>query len=162
MPMFEIESYKVSSFLQRPSGEPKPSRVLEMTGPVLYHGIQNKALFAFTPGFGGTWTTPVAGYLTDGGFSGLTAVGWFPLVEYSYYYEILQTERPVQVIYEFRDAGATSGYLKEIGLGTSLEQIGEGPTDSSEELDRLLTEHLHPVQRIVPLPTRDDLLEQTK
>jgi hypothetical protein len=112
---FDIESYKVSSHLQRFPEETRPSRVLEMTGAVQFHGIQNHALFAFDPAFDGIWPNPVAGYLTDGGFAGLSVVGWFPLAEYSYYYEILRSERPVQVIYEFSVAGATSGYLSMVG-----------------------------------------------
>jgi len=33
---FEIDTYKVTSQLQRFPGETRPSRVLDMTGPVLY------------------------------------------------------------------------------------------------------------------------------
>jgi hypothetical protein len=69
MPMFDIETYKVSSYLERFAGETRFSRVLDMAGPVLFHGIQNHALFAFSSFFDGVWTSPVAGYLTDGGFS---------------------------------------------------------------------------------------------
>lgn len=158
MPMFEVETYKVSSSLQRFTGETRPSRVLEMTGPVLYHGIQNRATFAFSSFFDGVWTSPVAGYLTDGGFSGLVVTGWFPLAEFSYYYDILRSERPVHVFYEFRDAGATSGYLRRVGLGTSTEQIGEGPSDSPERISAILAERFTPIrERIVPMPTLKDL-----
>lgn len=34
MPAFEIETYKVSSYLERFTGETRPTRVLELTGPV--------------------------------------------------------------------------------------------------------------------------------
>lgn len=43
MQSFDIESYKVSSELQRFPGATRASRVLEMTGPVQFHGIQNHA-----------------------------------------------------------------------------------------------------------------------
>jgi hypothetical protein len=155
MQSFDIETYKVSSQLQRFPGETRPSRVLEMTGPVLYHGIQNHAFFAFNPFFDGVWTTPVAGYLTDGGYSGLSVVGWFPLAEYSYYYEILRNERPVQVIYDFRDAGATSGYLSMVGLGTSSAQIGHAPSES-------ISAAMSNIARIVPMPIDRDLPMRTK
>jgi hypothetical protein len=46
MPMFE--TYKVSSYLERFSGETRPTRLLDMAGPVLFHGIQNHAFFAFS------------------------------------------------------------------------------------------------------------------
>jgi hypothetical protein len=53
MPIFMIETYKVSSYLERFKGETRPSHVLELTGPVLHHGIRNRALFAFDPQFDG-------------------------------------------------------------------------------------------------------------
>lgn len=92
----------------------------------------------------------MAGYLTDGGFSGLSVVGWFPLAEYSYYYEISRAERPVQVIYEFSVAGAGSGYLSLVGLGTSAAQIGHGPSES------VAAGMLH-IARMIPMPTLKDL-----
>ena len=79
MQSFDIESYKVSSELQRFPGATRASRVLEMTGPVQFHGIQNHATFAFDPSFDGVWTNPVAGYLTDGGFSGIVGGGMVPV-----------------------------------------------------------------------------------
>jgi hypothetical protein len=163
VPLFQIETYKVSSYLERFTGETRPSRVLEMTGPVLYHGIQNRASFAFSSFFDGVWGSPVAGYLTDGGFSGLSVVGWFPVAEFSYYYDILRSERPVHVLYEFRDAGASSGYLRRVGLGTSTEPIGEGPSESLERLSAILAEHLTAVPgRMVPMPIEADLRKGSK
>ena len=157
MPMFEIETYKVTSYLERFTGETRPTRVLAMTGPVLYHGIQNKATFAFTSAFDGVWASPVAGYLTNGGYAGLSIAGWFSLAEYTYYYDILRSESPINVIYEFREFGATSGYLRQLGLGTATEQIGEGPSDSPEAISSALIDHLEIVRKIVPLPTAKDM-----
>ena len=162
MPMFDIETYKVSSYLERFTAETRPSRVLDMAGPVLFHGIQNHALFAFSSYFDPVWSNPVVGYLTDGGFSGLSVVGWFPVAEFSYYYDILRNERPVQALYEFRDAGATSGYLRKVGLGTSTEPIGEGPSDSDQQISTALAQHLVPIQRLVPMPTVKDLPRRQK
>jgi hypothetical protein len=155
MQSFAIETYKVSTQLQRFPGETRPSRVLEMVGPVLTHGIQNHAMFAYNPFFDGVWTNPVAGYLTDGGFSGLSVVGWFSLAEYTYYYEILRSERPIQVIYDFRDAAATSGYLSMVGLGTSSAQIGHGPSES------ISAGMLH-IARLIPMPLEKDLPHRAK
>ena len=157
MPGFGIENYKVSSYLERFPGETRPTRLLDMAGPVLFHGIQNHAFFSFSSFFDGVWTAPVAGYLTDSGFSGRSVVGWFPIGEFSYYYDILRNERPVQVLYEFSNAGETSGYLSKVGLGTSTEPIGEGPSDSTEQISAALLQHLTPIQIVVPLPTARDL-----
>jgi hypothetical protein len=162
MPMFAIETYKVTSYLQRFPGETRPSRLLEITGPILFHGIQNRAFFSFDPSFDGVWSNPVVGYLTDGGFAGLSVAGWFPLAEYSYYYDILRSEKPVNVIYEFRDPGVTSGYLRRLGLGTSTEQIGEGPSDSTESISTALLRQLDLRRELIPLPTRQDLPKREK
>lgn len=163
MPIFQIETYKVSSYLQRFPGETRPSRVLELTGPVLYHGIQNRALFAFSPSFNGAWSSPVAGYLTSGGFSGLSVTGWFPLAEFSYYYDIVRSEKPVHVLYEFRESGASSGYLRRVGLGTSTEPIGEGPSESIESMSAALQAHLTPEPGlIIPMPIEKDLPKERK
>ena len=158
MPIFMIETYKVSSYLERFPGATRPSRVLELTGPVLHHGIQNRATFAFDPQFDGVWSSPVAGYITDGGFSGLSVVGWFPLAEFPYYYDIVRAERPVHVQYEYRDAGSTTGYLRLVGLGTSTEPLGEGPSESIESISAIMAGHLTPVrQRMTPMPMQNDL-----
>jgi hypothetical protein len=155
--MFEIETYKVTSYLERFTGETRPSRVLRMTGPVQYHGIQNRAVFAFSSSFDGVWSNPVAGYLTNAGYAGLVVAGWFPLAEYPYYYDILRSESPINVIYEFRDQGAISGYLREVGLGTSTERIGEGPSDSPEAISAALLAQLEIARQLVPFPLSKDL-----
>lgn len=42
-----------------------------------------------------------------------------------------------------------------MGLGTSAEEIGEGPSDSTDEIQRPLADRLAPARRrVVPLPTR--------
>lgn len=159
MPSFEIDTYKVTSQLQRFPGETRPSRVLDMSGPVLTHGIQNHALFAFNPFFDGIWTTPVAGYISyPGGYNGLTVVGWFPLNEYSYYYEILRQQTAVQVIYDYvppQPANLT-GYLSMVGLGdSSSAQVGNAPSAS-------MAEAMVHIARIVPMPTERDLPERKR
>lgn len=163
MPIFMIETYKVSSYLQRLTGETRVSRVLELTGPVLHHGIQNRALFAFDPQFDGIWISPVAGFIVDGGFSGLSVAGWFPLVEFTYYYDIVRAERPVHVHYEYRDASSTTGYLRSVGLGTSIEPIGEGPSESVESISTTMAERLTSVRlRMTPMPRQEDLPMRNK
>jgi hypothetical protein len=159
MPIFQIETYKVSTYLERFTGETRRTRVLELLGPVLYHGIQNRATFAFSSSFDGVFSSPVAGYLTaPGGYTGLSIAGWFPVAEYSFYYDIVRSERPVHVLYEFRDAGASSGYLRRLGLGTSVEQLGEGPTDSSERISAMMASSMSGIRDfIIPMPTSKDI-----
>lgn len=162
MPLFLIETYKVSSYLARPVGPAQPSRLLEMAGPVAYHGIRDRAAFHFSPAFDGAWSSPVAGYLTEVGYTGRSIVGWFPLAEFAVYYDILRSERPVHVSYEFSDGGARTGYLRRVGLGTSTEPIGEGPSESVERISASLAERLTLVTEglsagAVPMPVAGDL-----
>lgn len=153
MPQLEIENYKVSTYLERFTGETRPTRILSMKGPVLYHGIQHRVSLAFSAAFNGPWDEPVVGYVTDGGFDGLSIVGWFPLPEFSYYYDIVRSERPVNVTYEFRENGATAGYLRQLGIGTSNEQLGEGPSDSTQDISLNLGALLEHVIQKIPMPT---------
>lgn len=160
MPDFEIQTYKVSAQLQRFPGEIRRSRLLEMTGPVLAHGIQNRATFAFSDFFGTPSDHPnqVVGYLTDGGFSGLSVAGWLPADEFEHYYDIVRHERPISVRYQYRDYGQSygTGYLREVGLGTDVEPIGEGPAESVAAFTALMARRLelrHPV--LVPLGLPD-------
>jgi hypothetical protein len=160
MPTFTIEKYKVASYLWRHKFGTALERVLEMAGPVLYHDIQNHAYFAFSSAFDiPVWNEPVAGYLTGGGtVQGLSVLGWFPLAEFSDYYDILRSERPVHVFYEFQ-VGVAPGYLRKVGLGTSTEPIGEGPSESDKQISAALTQ-LSSLVREVPMPTKKQLTKR--
>lgn len=162
MPNFEIQTYKVSAQLQRFPGEIRRSRLLDMTGPVLAHGIQNRAYFMFSDFFRHPSDQPyanqVVGYTYDGGFSGQSVAGWFPADEFEYYYDIVRSERPISVRYTYKEGGKTSGngYLQEVGLGTNVEPIGEGPAESLPTFIQLMAERLEsrrPVE--VPLAVKD-------
>lgn len=143
MPTFEIENYRVSSTLRR-FGSPvraQRERVLRLVGPVLYHGIQNKATIAFSDSFN-SFNANTVGYLSNGGFDGLSVVGWFPTAEFDYWYDIARAEAPLHVEYAFRESGATDGYLRSLGLNTGIEPIGEGPADSEADLAGALASRL--------------------
>jgi hypothetical protein len=162
--MFEIETYKVSSYLARPGNETTLSRVLELTSPPMFHNIRNHASFAFSTSFEHVWNEPVAGYLGILA-GGLSIVGWFPLAEYGYYYDILRSEKPVHVLYEFKEGNATAGYLSQLGLGTSFEQVGEGPSDSDHGIAEYLAymdDLLVVGRRVLPWPTREVLPKRAK
>ena len=164
MPSFQIESYKVSITLERFSTGTRRERMLELIGPTLYHGITQRASFAFSTAFDADiWGAPVVGFADNSGYS-FTIVGWFPVAEFSYYYDIVRNERPVNVIYEFRDTGATSGYLSRLGLGTSMERVGEGPSDSTESIPAMMAvSDLGRSGRFtIPMPTLKDLSGKDK
>lgn len=160
MPFFEIETYRVSSYIERFTTGTRRTRSLEMTGPVLNNGLQNRASFGFDSFVGDVWNNPSAGYLADFD-SGLWVVGWYPFSEFPHCYDILRSERPVYVFYYLRDAGANSGYLMKVGFGTSFEEIGEGPSDSEEAISEIMAARLRAIRSpLVPMPTREDLPDQ--
>lgn len=142
MGTFEIETYKVSAHLRRypragGGASTVRERALHMVGPLQYHGIQNKAIFVFSDQFN-SFNADAAGYVSDGGFDGLTVVGWFPRHEFGDYYDIVRAESPVSVEFFLRDAGAYSGYARTVGLNTGAEPVGEGPADTEAALANAL------------------------
>ena len=156
MPSFEVDTYKVSAYLSRGgasgTGYTNRSRVLEMKGPIQYHGIQNRAVFAFEASWD-SWVGGRAGYLSWApNYAGLVVAGWFGVSDFEYFYDILRSERPVHVRYEYATghSGSGAGYLRQVGLGTSEEQIGEGPSDSTGDLFAQLQ-----AMSIIPYPSPD-------
>lgn len=135
MPEIEIERYKARVELQRfasgGSTETRLNRVLELESPRLAHGIVVRVILSFSTFFDGWSGTPVVGFYSVSNPSAPLVAGWLPHREFEYYYDLVRNERPIFVFYEFRESGATSGYLRQIGLGTSREPVGEGPEDLS-------------------------------
>ena len=164
MPTFQIENYKVSATLERSPSGTRRERVLELIGATLYHGVQQRATFAFSTNFDiEVWGSPIVGYANNSSYT-FTIVGWFPVAEFSYYYDIVRNERPVHVVYDFSDPGSTSGALRRLGLGTSMERVGEGPSDSTESISAIMA--LSDLGRLgqytIPMPTLKDLSAQQK
>jgi hypothetical protein len=141
MPHFEVNTYKVSSIRQSfSSSDIRSTRVLETFAP---DGriLPVSAIFYFSDAF--LPSTPV-GYLTERPFRDRYMVGWFPASDFDCMYDIVRSERPVFVRYEYEGRRRTtgSGTLVELGLGTELEPVGEGPSESLEVLERSLIERL--------------------
>jgi hypothetical protein len=132
MASFVIDTYKVTTDLQRFGTGPtdtRRTRSLELTSAPMYHGLVLRATIAFSTFFDGWSGSPVVGYYSDGNPWAPVVAGWFPVGEFSAWYDILRNERPVSLVYEFQ-AGA-SGYLRYLALATGQEPPGEGPADAS-------------------------------
>lgn len=56
--------------------------------------------------------------------------GWLPSSEYSLWYDVLRSEKPLTLFYNITPIGGAT-YVNNISLGTSTEPIGEGPADLS-------------------------------
>ncbi len=121
---FEVESYRASTSIQRFASRTRIGRVLELRSYPLYHGIRERAVLSFSTSFD-VFTSPVVGHLSHGP-SCSQVVGWLPLAEFGFYYELLRSERPIYLFFDTRP-GETAGYLTSLRLGTTDEPVGEGP-----------------------------------
>jgi hypothetical protein len=131
---FEIASYTVETDLVRVGTEPTVtyrSRALDLRSNILYHGIIVRAIISFSTYFD-RWLGPevVGYYWATNPYAPLMA-GFFPVVEYPPWYDIVRNEQPVRLLYEFKEPGAFSGALGYLGLETGEEPLGEGPVDES-------------------------------
>jgi hypothetical protein len=134
MNSYEIASYTVETYLERVGRDPtetRRSRTLELPSNVFYHGIVIRAYIGFSTFFD-RWVQPdVVGYYSDANPYSPVIYGWFPVVEFPTWYDIVRNEKPVRLEYDFREPGAFSGYLRYLGLTTRGEPLGEGPVDES-------------------------------
>ncbi len=130
MASFLIDSYKVRLELER-FGNPvitHRNRIIEIVSVPLYHGIVERAVLYFSTRWDNWSTTPAVGFysLTNPYQPFLT--GWLPSAEYSYWYDVLRSEKPLTLFYDITPIGGAT-YVSKIALGTSTERAGEGPED---------------------------------
>lgn len=122
MPCFEVDHYEVRTEIQRlrtPAGiETYAGRSLTILSTPLEAGGHIRATLQFSTLFDAWQGRPVVGRLdaADPLFPVLSA--WFPVAEFSSFYDILRSERPLLLDWEMRDAGATAGFVRHLSLGT--------------------------------------------
>jgi hypothetical protein len=81
------------------------------------------------------WTgLPIVGHY-DASPPTKSVAGYFPLVEFPVWYDILRNERPVSLEYEPASPVGTSHPLTKLALITGLEMPGEGPADVSFQFE---------------------------
>jgi hypothetical protein len=84
--------------------------------------------------FSTTWdnwqNTPAVGYLNTMNPLQPVLGCWLPSSEFSFWYDVLRSEKPLTFFYNVSPIGGAS-YVNDISLGTSSEPIGEGPADVS-------------------------------
>ena len=122
MPRFEVDHYDVRTEIQRlqtPAGiETYTSRSLTILSIPMEAGGHIRAALQFSTLFDPWYGRPVVGQLdaADPLFPVISA--WFPVAEFSSFYDILRHERPLLLDWEMRDAGATAGFVRLLSLGT--------------------------------------------
>ena len=134
MDSFEIATYSASVGVRRVGSPTLTVRdhALDLLSVQMYHGFVITAGIVFSTSFD-SWTgSDVVGYYGGGDTFHPVIVGWLPLAEYSAWLDLLRSEKPVSLGYEF--SATTPNYLSSLSLFTGPEPIGEGPKDTSVPL----------------------------
>jgi hypothetical protein len=132
MGSFLVDSYKLRLEIQR-VGNPvvtQRSRILEITSVGESFGIVERAMLNFSTYFDNWSTTPAVGFYNSSNPLQPILTGWLPSSEFSFWYDVLRSEKPLTLSYNIAPIGGAN-YVNDISLGTSSEPIGEGPQDSS-------------------------------
>jgi len=132
MGSFLVASYKVRLELRR-AGTPvvtTRNRIIEITSVVETHGIVETALLNFSTTWDNWQNTPAVGFLNTMNPLQPVLGCWLPSTEFSFWYDVLRSEKPLTFFYNVSPIGGAS-YVNDISLGTSSEPIGEGPADVS-------------------------------
>jgi hypothetical protein len=132
MGSFLVASYKIRLELLR-AGTPvvtTRNRVIEITSVVETHGIVETALLNFSTTWDNWQNTPAVGFLNTMNPLQPVLGCWLPSTEFSFWYDVLRSEKPLTFFYNVSPIGGAS-YVNDISLGTSSEPIGEGPADVS-------------------------------
>jgi hypothetical protein len=132
MGSFLVASYKIRLELLR-AGTPvvtTRNRVIEITSVVETHRIVETALLNFSTTWDNWQNTPAVGFLNTMNPLQPVLGCWLPSTEFSFWYDVLRSEKPLTFFYNVSPIGGAS-YVNDISLGTSSEPIGEGPADVS-------------------------------
>jgi len=132
MASFLVESYKLRLELQR-SGNPvitTRNRIIEIASVPETHGIVERAILNFSTTWDNWAGTPVVGFLNSLNPLQPVLAGWLPSAEFSFWYDVLRSEKPLTFFYDVTLVGGAT-YISKFSLGTSTEPIGEGPDDVS-------------------------------
>jgi len=100
---------------------------ITISGPVLAHGIQNKATLYFSATY-----NQLAGFAANVGglnFDGIHVIAQIPFQDFAQMYDLLRNEAPVQLYYTYGTSTTTTKPLNLVSLETGNEPPGEGPED---------------------------------
>ena len=129
---WQIDSYKVRLELLR-AGNPvmtHRNRILELSSVTLYHGLLARAVLNFSTYWDNWSGTPAIGFSNSSNPMLEMIFGWLPSNEFSFWYDLLRSEKPLMFFYEVTPIGGAP-YVSKISIGSSVEPLGEGPTDVS-------------------------------
>jgi len=128
MTSFRIASYKIRLELERPGGPvtTRRTRVLEIESVPEYHGIVDRALLSFSTGWDSWSGTARVGYYSTANPLRPLLTCWLPPSEFSFWYGVLRSERPLTFFYSIAPIGGAT-YVDQISFGSFTEPVGAAP-----------------------------------
>jgi hypothetical protein len=119
-----IESYTVRVARNRSV----PFARITIAGPVLSHGIQNRATLYFFP----TYTDLNGWALNVGGlnFNGVHVIAQIPFSDFDRMYDEIRNEAPLQLYYTYGSSSTTTKPVNLVAIDSGDEPPGEGPEDA--------------------------------
>ena len=130
MESFVVDTYKVRLVLEL-AGNPgtvSRTRLIEIIGAPEHHGIVRRASLVFSTSYDSASPRSTIGYYATHNPSQPYLYGWLPSSEYSYWYDVIRAEKPLNLFFNISPINGAS-YVNHISLSTSSEPIGEGPED---------------------------------
>jgi hypothetical protein len=121
---FPIERYTVRVARNRSV----PFARINLSGPVLAHGIQNSASLYFFP----TYTGLNGAVRNVGGlnFDGISVFAQIPFEDFDRMYDELRNEAPLTLYYTYGTSTSTTKPLNLVAIDSGDEPPGEGPEDA--------------------------------
>ncbi len=100
---------------------------LTLAGPVLAHGIQNRATLYFFPSYAelSGWALNVGGL----NFDGIHVFAQVPFGDFARMYDVLRGEAPVSLYYTYGTSTTTTKPLNLVAIQSGDEPPGDGPED---------------------------------
>ena len=116
MPEFEVTEHRISRRRWDTGTTPVDSHMLELFGPEDFEGCRDSATLIFDEALDLDRLGPVVGYATQPDHGPVSVVGWLPADSFDAWRELILARGVEKIQFEMRDPGATSGYLRRLGL----------------------------------------------
>lgn len=131
MPTIPIETYTVRVARNRRV----PFARIEISGPTLAHGIQDRATLYFFPTYENlnAWARNVGGL----NFDGIHVLAQIPFEDFDRMYDELRNEAPLHLYYSYGSSSTTTKPVNLVAFDSGPEPPGEGPEDA-DGVERLL------------------------
>jgi hypothetical protein len=127
---FQIESYKVD--IQQ--FDSAYSCLITLVSPDLSHGIRHRANVVFIPKNNFSPNVGAAANVGGQNFNGIQVAVWFSQNALATFYQVLSTEKPVYLQFDYKDAPGSPNGTNKIITSASLLTDSEFPGDHEKAM----------------------------